>query len=1084
MWRILFRSGFGRAVLAGLGWAFIWLCVSPIQCAAADRLAISQVRIESSEVVVTVTVPPGVRKVTLESRTRLGAGTWVPRAVQRLVGLKAETVTFRLPKSAAIELLRVRGDENEPLPAEFYDGQKTFNGQVSQSANDAAALIYTDLGTRENVPTVGGGAETREVVESDIWKIKGNTLYFFNQYRGLQVIDISSPDAPRVTGTLSLPAAGDQMYLLDDQHVVLLARDCSVWGSSGESAALVVRIESGVPAVLARIPIEGSIAESRLVGSALYIASLMYKQVLVPPAPDPGGSGKVQQEQWEWGTEVSSVDLSNPAQPTVRDRLWFPGYGNVVSATDRYFFVVTQDQNNWWESLVQLIDIAAPDGAMKRLGMVRPGGRVPDKFKLNVAPHAEHGEVLSVICEAASTPEGRRASVLKTYSLGDPAAPKELGMIEVGHGESLFATRFDGARVYIVTYQRIDPLWVVDLSDPTKPVLSGELHVPGWSTYIHPLGNRLVTIGIDDQSGWKVAVSLFDVSDAQKPSLLSKVTLGESGSWSEANLDEKAFAVLPEAGLILVPYGEWASGGYATQVQLIDLGNDTLAKRGVIAHQMQPRRATAYGDRILSVSGKELMVVDAGDRDRPSVTATLVLSWTVERLLLANGWLIEAEAGAEWPGPAVPVLRVAAAAAPDVVLSQAALGEGQRLVGMTIRDGVLFVLQAASSSILFVPDASTDDSPEIKPNVTLTAFSLAGLPELKLLAKTKATVETATGFGNFKPLWPKPGVLVWASSGGMGPWLGEVLRVGRPVGGIIADWWWWPRWGYGGGLLLAFDTNNAESEGRMDFLSAVDLSNKGQYWNFSEAFEAAPLVYVSHRSSSFVPKKPGEKIPINNSGLIIAIGPEPGFWETKDYLDVVDFTDPKNPTARTPVEIPSQLRGIGANGAVLYTVGYHYDANGSTDWTEWLDALAYDGVNASLVASMKLPTEWPHPVLVSRDAVFIGRPGSNSTAGTLETWALGTDIGGAGKFDQKCIVKLETRAQEMAIYGQLLAVSSGDRISVWDADDIANLRQAGSEKLSGCIWVDLANGDASAEEGLWLPLREYGVFNVPTRVGP
>ncbi|MGC8991684.1 MAG: beta-propeller domain-containing protein, partial [Verrucomicrobiia bacterium] len=420
--------------------------------------------------------------MTLESRTRLGAGAWVPRAVQRLEGLKAETITFRLPKSAAIELLRVRGDENEPLPAECYDGQKTFNGQVSQSANDAAALIYTDLGTRENVPTVGDGTETREVVESDIWKIKGNTLYFFNQYRGLQVIDISSPDDPKVTGTLSLPAVGEQMYVLDDQHVVLLARDCSVSGANGGTTVIVARVESGVPTVLARIPIEGSIAESRLVGSALYVASLMYKQVLLPPVPDPGGSGKTQQEQWEWGTEVSSVDLSNPAQPTVRDPLWFPGYGNVVSATDKYFFVVTQASNNWWESLVQLIDITAPDGTMKRLGVVQPGGRVADKFKLNVAPHAGHGEVLSVICEAASTPDGGRASVLRNYSLADPTSPKELGKIEVGHGESLFATRFDGARVYIVTYQRIDPLWVVDLSNPANPVLSGELHVPGWST--------------------------------------------------------------------------------------------------------------------------------------------------------------------------------------------------------------------------------------------------------------------------------------------------------------------------------------------------------------------------------------------------------------------------------------------------------------------------------------------------------------------------------------------------------------------------------------------------------------------------
>lgn len=62
MWRILVRSGLRPAVLAGLGLAFFWLCVSPVQCAAADGLAITHVRIESSEVVVTVAVPPAFGK--------------------------------------------------------------------------------------------------------------------------------------------------------------------------------------------------------------------------------------------------------------------------------------------------------------------------------------------------------------------------------------------------------------------------------------------------------------------------------------------------------------------------------------------------------------------------------------------------------------------------------------------------------------------------------------------------------------------------------------------------------------------------------------------------------------------------------------------------------------------------------------------------------------------------------------------------------------------------------------------------------------------------------------------------------------
>ena len=61
-----------------------------------------------------------------------------------------------------------------------------------------------------------------EVVESDIWQWRGRTLYFFNQRRGLQVIDATDPANPRKAATLRMPASGDQMYVLDDEHVLLL----------------------------------------------------------------------------------------------------------------------------------------------------------------------------------------------------------------------------------------------------------------------------------------------------------------------------------------------------------------------------------------------------------------------------------------------------------------------------------------------------------------------------------------------------------------------------------------------------------------------------------------------------------------------------------------------------------------------------------------------------------------------------------------------------------------------------------------------------------------------------------------------
>src|SRR4029434_9903844 len=98
------------------------------------------------------------------------------------------------------------------------------------------------------------------------------------------------------------------MYLLENGYVVLLARKGCGWTVDGsESEALIIKVENGVPNIAARVSIQGFIQESRLFGTALYIAPQAYRKVLLPPKPD-GGSG----EFWEWGTSVSAFDLADP----------------------------------------------------------------------------------------------------------------------------------------------------------------------------------------------------------------------------------------------------------------------------------------------------------------------------------------------------------------------------------------------------------------------------------------------------------------------------------------------------------------------------------------------------------------------------------------------------------------------------------------------------------------------------------------------------------------------------------------------------------------------------------------------------
>jgi len=145
----------------------------------------------------------------------------------------------------------------------------------------------------------------------------------------------------------------------------------------------------------------------------------------------------------------------------------------------------------------------------------------------------------------------------------------------IAEGEQIWSARFIGDKAYLVTFRNIDPLWTIDLSEPTNPQVIGELEVPGVSTYIHPLGeNHLLTIGIagdEDGLDWGVTqISIFDVSDFSKPKLESSLKLnpapdndnGWSYSYSEATYEHKAFQYWEEDGILSIPLStnRWYSG--------------------------------------------------------------------------------------------------------------------------------------------------------------------------------------------------------------------------------------------------------------------------------------------------------------------------------------------------------------------------------------------------------------------------------------------------------------------------------------------------------------------------------------------
>lgn len=153
---------------------------------------------------------------------------------------------------------------------------------------------------------------------------------------------------------------------------------------------------------------------------------------------------------------------------------------------------------------------------------------------------------------------------------------KQIGISDnVAKGEKMYSSRFIGDKVYFVTYKTIDPLFVMDLSNETKPKVLGKLKIPGYSTYLHPYGeNHIIGIGMETKeiinrnSNGKVIsttakvvgmkMALFDVSNVNSPVQISSVVIGDSRTTSAILTNPKALLFSKEKSLIAIPVNNYS----------------------------------------------------------------------------------------------------------------------------------------------------------------------------------------------------------------------------------------------------------------------------------------------------------------------------------------------------------------------------------------------------------------------------------------------------------------------------------------------------------------------------------------------
>jgi uncharacterized secreted protein with C-terminal beta-propeller domain len=466
------------------------------------------------------------------------------------------------------------------------------------------------------------------VDEPDIVKTDGRTIFALANGM-LHAVDARSP-APRLLGTLQLDHGWGATLLLREGRAFLLG--------GGPRGARMTEVDVSDPArmkVLRTEDVDGYIVDARLTGHSARVVVASYPDAVDGPAElraRPSGwlpTAKLRNARTGKAVRSRAVGCRSVRRPAV-----FSGPGvltvytldlarglpavdadavftsaDTVYASQTSLYVATQ---RWEDGLlgganssIHRFDTSNPDRT--RYGA---SGAVPGTL-LNQFALSEHRGVLRAATTVGFGAEAE--SRVTTLDRRDGHLVRRGDVGGLGRGERIYAVRFFGDVGYVVTFRQVDPLYTLDLSDPDRPRVAGELKIPGYSAYLHPVGGDLL-LGVGQEATAEgrlrgLQLSLFDVSDPARPARLQQARLGDRWSHSAAEWDHHAFLWWPPAKLAVLPIdSEGFSGAAGFSVDRAG----GIAEVGRVSHDEAGARRAPSISRAVVVGPRLFTISDSG----------------------------------------------------------------------------------------------------------------------------------------------------------------------------------------------------------------------------------------------------------------------------------------------------------------------------------------------------------------------------------------------------------------------------------------------------------------------------------------
>jgi len=319
----------------------------------------------------------------------------------------------------------------------------------------------------------------------------------------------------------------------------------------------------------------------------------------------------------------------------------------------------------------------------------------------------------------------------------------------------------------------VDPLGMSDFSRHPGPIRGTDIRGRCGSTYLQPLGDRLLALGIETN---RTTVSLFDVANPAKPALLKPRGAGSGWSWSEANNDEKAFSVFSRGRHDSGAIPKLEHERYLTEVQLIDFATNSLSLRAQSISNLNRVAPPPTRIESSSISGREYLsggFYGSGSSARGRNPRS---GLAVDRVFLHGDYLIELPPPAAGVGgdglvkPRPPGIASNARGRSGPCSSALTL-TNLPIIGVAQSGNYLYVAQGPRSTggpcagrRQFILERRGDGSPFV-----LTTVALDNLPRLSVTGQTRIQSDTFSWGGDLQAVWPRPMFLVWA--GAMSSWV-------------------------------------------------------------------------------------------------------------------------------------------------------------------------------------------------------------------------------------------------------------------------------------------------------------------------